>query len=922
LSTEQRLIEIIGAMLAELRGGPPPPVALDEELERDLGIDSLARVELAMRVERTFGVRLPEERAAEAATVRDLLEVIASAAPRQAPLTAPQRLGPPRTAPIGEPRDAATLMAALDWHTERHAASVHVTLLREEDDAAETLTYGALAGEARAVAAGLQARGIEPGQAIAIMLPTSLAFFRIFAGALLAGAVPVPLYPPFRWSQIEDHLRRQARILDNCRAPLLVTVAQARPLAQLLNAEVATLRHVVTPDELALAGHTPAGAAREPDDVALIQYTSGSTGQPKGVVLTHANLLANIRAMGEAVKASSRDVFVSWLPLYHDMGLIGAWLGSLYYGVALALMPPQRFLARPSRWLRAIHRYRGTLSAGPNFAYEILATKISDEELHDLDLSSWRVAFNGAEPVRATTLEKFAQRFAPYGFDARALMPVYGLAESTVGLTFPPLGRGPLVERIDRETLARESLARPVQADGIAAVSCGRPLPGHEVRVIDARDGEAPERVEGRIEFRGPSATSGYLGNAEQTAKLRREGWLDTGDVGYIAGGELYLTSRVKDLIVRGGHNIHPYDLEEAIGALPGIRKGCVAVFGAADRATGTERVVVVAETREKDVSARESLKRRINDVALAQLSMPADDVVLADERTVLKTSSGKIRRAAMRELYEHGMLGAGKRPVALQVVRLALSAALGWLRGLARRLGGWLFAAYAWSVFAALSLCAGALLFVLPRSIGPRWAHVVARAFVSLSGIALRVEGEERLAEALPAVVVANHASYTDSIVLAAVLPPEIKFVAKRELARYPTGPFLRRIGVRFVERFRAQRAVEDARALADGVRSGESQIIFPEGRLWRAPGVRPFHLGAFAAAAQSGRPVLPVALRGTRSVLRSGSWLPRRHPVEVFIGAPLWPKGEGWNDALRLRDEARKSILEHCGEPELETA
>lgn len=922
-NTEQRLIEIIGAMLAELRGGRPPPVALDAKLERDLGIDSLARVELMLRIERAFGVRLPEERVTEAQTARELLDAIGAAVPARAPQekTREKTWSVPDSGPIGEPHEAKTLIEALNWHP---AERIHIRL-EEDEERDETLTYGTLAADARAVAQGLQARELEPGQAVAIMLPTSLAFFRAFAGVLLAGGVPVPIYPPFRWSQIEDHLRRQARILDNCRAPLLVTVAQARPLARLLNAQVATLRHVVTADELAVAGQGAASVERGPQDVALIQYTSGSTGQPKGVVLTHANLLANIRAMGQAIKASSRDVFVSWLPLYHDMGLIGAWLGSLYYGVPLVLMPPQKFLARPSRWLRAIHQHRATLSAGPNFAYEILAAKIPDEELRGLDLSSWRVALNGAEPVRASTLEKFTQRFARSGFDARALTPVYGLAEGGLGLTFPPLGRGPLVERIDRQALAREGRARPVEADAgaMSVVSCGRPLPGHEVRVVDARGGEAPERIEGRIEFRGPSATSGYFNNPAQTAKLVRDGWLDTGDVGYIAGGELFITSRVKDLIIRGGHNIHPYDLEEAVGALRGIRKGSVAVFGATDRASATERIVVVAGTREKDVSVHESLKRRINELAVTQLGVPADDVVLAGVRTVLKTSSGKLRRAAMRDLYERGALGAAQRPVTLQLARLGFDATLASIRGLGRRLAGWLFAAYAWLLFAILSVIGGAVLLVLPRAVGPRWAHAVARALVALSGIPLRVEGRERLSGALPAVVVANHSSYADAIVLAAMLPANVRFVAKREFAAQPgAGWLFKRIGVRFVERFATQRAIEDARELAQGVRGGESTMLFPEGSFWRAPGLRQFHMGAFAAAAQSGRPVLPVALHGTRSVLRGGSWLPRRHPVEVFIGAPLWPQGEGWAEALRLRDAARKSILEHCGEPEVSAA
>jgi 1-acyl-sn-glycerol-3-phosphate acyltransferase len=799
-----------------------------------------------------------------------------------------------------EPAAAATLLEALDWHAARHPDRLHLTLL-EGDGPGRPLTYGELAAEARAVARGLQHRGLEPGQAAVIMLPTSRAFFQAFFGVLAAGGVPVPIYPPFRWTQIEEHLRRQARIVDNCAAATLITAAAVKPAARLLQAQAAGLRHVVSVEDLMVPEGRPI-ARPVPADTALLQYTSGSTGQPKGVVLTHAHLLANIRAMGRAIEASAADVFVSWLPLYHDMGLIGAWLGSLYYGMPLVLMPTQSFLARPSRWLRAIHRYRGTLSAGPNFAYEILAARVPDDELAGLDLSSWRVAFNGAEPVRAATLERFARRFAPHGFDARAAAPVYGLAECGVGLTFPPLGRGPLIDERGIEGAAR-------------VVSCGRPLPGYEVRVLEEGGREAPDRVEGRVEFRGPSATAGYFRSPQATRALLHDGWLDTGDLGYMAAGELYVTSRVKDLIIRGGHNIHPYDLEEAVGGLAGVRKGCVAVFGAADRATGTERIVVVAETRLTDRSERSELRKRIAGLALEHLGVAADDIVLAGARVVLKTSSGKIRRAACRELYERGMLGAGRRPVAAQLARLALTGALTAARRLARRVGGWVYAAYAWTLFGAFVLAGSAVLCVLRRPQG-RWAKAVACGFLRMSFLPLRSEGKP---PETPAIFVANHASYVDSLVLTAVLPPGARFVAKRELAAVPfLGAMLARLGTRFVERFDTGQAIEDARALAGTAGGGESLVYFPEGTFTRAPGLRPFHMGAFLAAAQSGRPVVPVALRGTRSVLRDGSWLPRRGPVEVFIGEPLAPQGDSWSDAATLMNAARRAILAQCGEPD----
>jgi 1-acyl-sn-glycerol-3-phosphate acyltransferase len=894
-TSAERLTGIISAMLAELRAGAAPAITLDAELERDLGIDSLARVELTLRIEHAFGVRLPEGIVVGARTVRELLAALARAAPRLAPDIAREAPLASAAEAAGEPREAATLPEVLAWHAARHGERPHVTLL-ENDTPAQPLTYGELAAGSRAAARGLRRRGLEPGQAVVIMLPTSRAFFQAFLGVLIAGGVPVPIYPPFRWSQIEEHLRRQAGIVDNCAAAMLVTVAGAQAAARLLQARASALRHVVTVDELAVQADEeflhPAAS-----DTALLQYTSGSTGQPKGVVLTHANLLANIRAMGEAVAASAEDVCVSWLPLYHDMGLIGAWLGSLYYGVRLALIPTQAFLARPARWLWAIHRYRGTLSAAPNFAYEILAAKVPDDELRGLDLSSWRVAFNGAEPVRATTLERFARRFAPFGFDPRAATPVYGLAECAVGLTFPPLGRGPLINTT-------------------GVVSCGRPLPGHQARVVDEAGREAPERVEGRVEFRGPSATSGYFNNPQATRALLRGEWLDTGDLGYFAQGELYITGRVKDVIIRGGQHIHPYDLEEAVGALAGVRKGCVAVFGATDRMSGTERVVVVAETRVADPEHRRALRRRIAELALAHLSAPADDIVLAGARVVLKTSSGKIRRAACRELYERGVLGAAQRPVALQLARLASSAALGAARRLARRIGGGLYALYVWLLFALAAAVGGAVLCVLPgKRSRERWTHGVALGLMRLSRLEVRVHGAARL----PAIFTANHASYVDSLILAAVLPAGVHFVAKREFASVPlAGGLLRRFGTRFVERFATQAAIEDARELAEAARAGESLVMFPEGTFTRAPGLGAFHMSAFVAAAQSGQAVVPVALRGTRSVLRAESWLPRRRPVELFIDAPLWPRGPAWSDAVALRDQTRRTILAQCGEPD----
>jgi acyl carrier protein len=918
----QRLLAVVDALARELDPASEPRAQLTSSIERDLGIDSLARVELLLRIEKAFGVHLPERTLAEAETVTDLLAALRRAP--QAQTVSPAAAAPRVAAPAaeGRPEEAETLAGVLAWHVARHADRVHIRLLGE-DDSEQSLTYGGLYEMAKRVASALQRHDVA-GASVAIMLPTGFEFFGCFLGAQLAGAVPVPLYPPARPSQLEDHMLRHAAILANANARVLITVPAIRPLARLVQPAVPTLAAVLAVDDLLHAAPSAAFARARADDLALLQYTSGSTGNPKGVMLTHANVMANIRAWTERVEVTSQDVCVSWLPLYHDMGLIGTWMGSLYNACPLVLMSPLSFLARPQRWLWAIHRYGGTVTAAPNFAFELLLRHYDAQQLAGLDLSSWRMCANGAEPVSPDTIDRFAQRFSAHGLSVRAMTPVYGLAESTVGLTVPRPGRGPVVDRVNRSVMAREGRAEPAADDDpqpLRLAVCGPPLPRHEVRIVDDGGRVLPERRVGRIEFRGPSATAGYFRNPEATAALVHDGWLDTGDLGYLADGELVPTSRVKDMIIRGGHNLYPYELEEAVGALPGVRKGCVAIFGSRDPFAATERLVVVAETRLTDAAARNALTRSINERALALLGMPIDDVVLAPPHGVLKTSSGKIRRAATREAWEAGRLGAAGRPAWLQLTRLTAGAATGWLRRAGVEAARTLYAVYAWSAFALLTAGLLATLLVTPAGIASwRACRVAMRVLLKVTGVRVEVQGLEHAATPAPAVFVANHASYVDGLIVAAVLPQPVAFVAKRELLRAaPIRFVLDRLQVHYVERFEVRASVADAQRLADAVRRGERLFVFAEGTFVRAPGLRPFHLGAFAAAAGAGAAVVPVALRGTRTVWPAGTWRPRRAPVTVVFGAPLAPAGSEFDAAVRLRDAARTQIAAQCGEPDL---
>ncbi|HTR58176.1 MAG TPA: AMP-binding protein [Casimicrobiaceae bacterium] len=920
----QRLLALIVEMLRELRPAAPlQPAHLDDSIERDLALDSLSRAELLLRIERSFGIRLPERLATTARTPRDLLAAIAAAEPG-APVLALPPTSPPAPEPVeGTPEHAKTMVEAFLWHVERHPERDHIMLL-EGDEIRETLSYARLWEGAGEVAKGLAVRGVSRGDAVALMLPTGSAFFQAFLGAMRIGAVPVPMYPPLRWAEIEEHVRGRAAILSNAQARVLVTVPEGLFIGRILGAQLPHLGAVISVDRLRGDGLQTEAARLGGDETAMLQYTSGSTGDPKGVVLSHDNLLANIRVMGRAAAVTSSDRFVSWLPLYHDMGLIGAWLATMYYAVPLVLMPPADFLARPARWPRTIHRYGATISAGPNFAYEIVASKVRDEDLVGLDLRAWRLAFNGAEPVRAATLERFAARFARYGFDRRALTPVYGLAESTLGLGFPPLGRGPRIDRIDASALSREgnAIRLPQSAsDGLEVVSCGRPLPGYEVRVVDDAGREIAARSEGRLEFRGPSATSGYFRNPKATAGLFRGDWLDTGDIGYIAEGEIFLTSRAKDLIKRGGHNLHPYDLEAAIGDIPGMRKGCVAVFGTTDRSTGTERVIVVAETSQADATARAALRDRITSLAAIHLNGPADEVLLVPARTVLKTSSGKIRRAACRELYERGLLQAPRGAVWLQLARLVRQALTARLGRALRALAQVAYGAYCWVFFVLLSsLCLPVLAMLSSPGARMRLARGVARTLVRGYGLSLLVKGLEHLPAGKPTVIAVNHASYIDAMILVAVLPPDIHFSAKREFDRVPLiGFVMRRLGAYFVERVDPARGIEDTRDVLAAVRRGETLVFFPEGTFSRAPGLAAFRLGAFVVSAESGVPVLPIVLRGTRSALRERRWLLVRYPIEMIVEPPVTPAGRDWSAAVQLRDRVRDVILRDCGEPDL---
>jgi 1-acyl-sn-glycerol-3-phosphate acyltransferase len=924
-SREQALLALVGGLVRELHAGGAGAAGLSlaSRLDRDLGIDSLGRSELILRVESAFGVRLPPATLSEADTIGDLLAALRQAAPsiREAPSVVPVEL--PAAPHAAAPAQAQTLVDVLEWHAANHPDRMHLTVLEDEATVIGSLTYAQLAEAARTVASGLIARDVVPGDRIALMLPTGIDFFAAFFGILYAGAVPVPIYPPARLSQVEEHMNRQAGILRNAGVRILVTVPEALGLASMLRGQVESLALVESVAALtANAQPLQLPSITSGEATAFIQYTSGSTGDPKGVILSHANLLANIRALGAAVEATSADVFVSWLPLYHDLGLIGGWLGSLYFAASFYVMSPLSFLRRPATWLRAMHRYRATLSAAPNFAFELCVTKVDAADIEGVDLSALRLVANGAEPVSVQTLRSFTERFAHYGFKPGAMAPGYGLAENTVVLTLPPLGRPPLIDRVDRDALSRRGVATPARADdpkALEIVSCGRVLPDHEIRVIGEGGRVLDERHEGRLEFRGPSATSGYFRNETKTRELFHDGWLDTGDQAYIAGGEVFVTGRIKDIIIRAGRHIYPQEIEEAVAGIAGILKTGVAVFGMSDPATGTERTIVLAETAEADPGRRAALQARAREVATDILGAPPDEVVLAPPQTVPKTSSGKIRRSAARDLYESGAIGQPQRSVRWQLLRLFLAGALGRVAQFGRAVGAFLYAAWWWLVVSLTCVIAWIAVMVLPR-LEWRWSaiRIAARVGWCLLGVPVSVAGAENLPR--EAVFAFNHSSYADVFLLVAVLPDEPAFAAKKELAsQIFAGPFLRRLGAHFVDRYDVAASVADTEAVTQASREGRPIVFFPEGTFTARPGVTGFYLGAFKVASKAGLSVVPGIIAGTRTMLRDGSWFPHWTPISVQFAERVQPTGTDFGAVVTLRDKVRNIILANCREPDL---
>lgn len=560
------------------------------------------------------------------------------------------------------------------------------------DSLSSPLGFEELARASLSVAASLAQHGLRRGDRVLVCLPTSAELVVTLFGVLLAGGACVPVYPPLaghglgRWKEL---VRTVARLVQARGA--VVAPSEKLHMAAAL-AERREDAFTVVPAEL--SGALPRGPESVgANDVAFVQFTSGTTREPRGVTISHGALAANVHALISAMELGPSDVSVSWLPPYHDMGLVGHVLTPVACGAYQVLMPPSHFLVRPVRWLKLVSELRATQITSPNTGYAMCAHRVPREARAGLDLSSVRWALDGAEQVQPETIDAFVAAYAPHGFSERAFRPVYGLAEMTLAAAFGPVG-GARIDWVSRAALAAESKAvpaRPGAADAQPFACVGSAVAGHELKVVGSEGATLPERRVGEIWLRGPSLMSGYFNDPQATRQVLRNGWLHTGDLGYLAGGLLHVTGRAKELIIKAGRNYVPTDLESACEDHPAIRRGRVIAFGLPNRHTGTEDLVLVAEVRDRRQVDDPTLAQRLTALVSERAGVRPDRVELVAPGQLPKTTSGKLQRSRVRAAFTSGEpLSRVARAAKLEMAAERACSLAELVTGTARRWLGW----------------------------------------------------------------------------------------------------------------------------------------------------------------------------------------------------------------------------------------
>ncbi len=530
-----------------------------------------------------------------------------------------------------------------------------VLVFLSPDGAVERITYARLHADVLGRAHSLKAAGLQPGELAILAFPHSYELAVAFWAALYLGAVPAIYSYLTPDMNLEVYKNRVDGLAASAEARAIVTTRDFQTYLRDSSLQADSL--ILSLDDSPVVGGAQEPAAiRDGEDAAYIQFSSGTTGLPKGAVLSHRKVLNHLESLSEHLRFTENDVSVGWLPLFHDMGLVGQLIMPPLRGALSVMMAPYHWIRRPQMLLQALHHYRGTIAWMPYFALNHCVKYTREQELAGIDLSPWRILCTGAELVRPEGMQRFAERFAPYGFKPETLMVGYGMAEAVLVVSTTPLGGEPEVDSVSTQALQELRQAIPVPQDAPGAkhiVGCGYPMLGTEVGIVDDDGNRLPERHAGEVVVRSNSLFTEYYRRPDLTAEVLRDGWFYTGDVGYLADGQLYIYERKKDIIIVGGHNIRPYDIETIAKAVLGASAALAVAFGIRDEELGTELPIVVCELREP-LTEEERLRcvREIRQGVYAELDVTLGDVRLVERGWVMKTTSGKIARSANREQY------------------------------------------------------------------------------------------------------------------------------------------------------------------------------------------------------------------------------------------------------------------------------
>ncbi len=555
----------------------------------------------------------------------------------------------------------------------RHQTDKGFVFMRS-DGSERFCSFHEIDAEAARRGAHFAARGVVKGDRVAIVVPDPDEFVLSFLGAIYAGGVPVPMYPQLSFKNVETYHDTVAHIVNASQAKLLLTTASMRQFIDPVLPRTSSVREVLGTDALAAPAPGVLDVKLSPEDLCFLQFTSGSTSRPKGVVVTHGNLSANseafmIHGLG---KDSKVDKGVSWLPLFHDMGLIGFVIGPLFTDIPVVFLPTANFVRAPRVWLDAIHRHRGTITYAPNFAYQLVAKRVKEKDLQGLDLSCIRIAGCGAEPIQARTLREFQEKLAPAKFNPKAYIPSYGMAEATLAITFVNHGTGFKTESVDSKALTHgkaelKPMSGPEDTTAQELVCCGHSFPDHAVAIVDENGKRLGDGQVGQIITSGPSICQGYYQEPELTAaafKKEADGrtWLYTGDLGYMRNGEIFICGRLKDIIIIRGRNFYPSDIEWVVSELEGVRRGNVVAFGVTvdangnhvEDGTGEEHLVVCAEAFQSDAAHLvEAIQKAVTD----KIGLAVWKVEIVPQGSLPRTSSGKPQRRKTKQMFVEGTL-------------------------------------------------------------------------------------------------------------------------------------------------------------------------------------------------------------------------------------------------------------------------